>query len=287
MKSKKYTPYLYLLPAAALIIVVFIIPMLRVVRDSFYRIQPGIFSFNGLQNYYYLIFEARTTEIAIINNFKLLLAVPVLLILSLFLSFLFFSGIKGGKVYQTVLFLPKVISIVVAGIVFSYLLRDTGAINHFLNSLNLSFLAQGWLSNPRIAIYSIGAVFVWKELGFGIVLFLARLTSIDENVLDAAKVDGASWLQTLVYVIIPQLKGLINFFVIYHIMIIFAWVFTYVFVMTGGGPAGMTTVIEMEIYKYAFQRNLRGIASAFSVLLLLGTMIFIFLQARFRKRMEG
>lgn len=286
-RRKKIIPYLFVLPAFTIILFVFIIPMFQVIKDSFYKFQAGKTVFIGFQNYIYLLFEAPTTRMAFVNNLKLLLTVPVLLFLSLIIAFIFYTGIKGGKVYQTLLFLPKVISIVVVGVVFSYLLRDTGIINHFFKSVKLPFLAQNWLSNYKIAIYTVGAVFVWKELGFGIILFLARLSSLDEYILDAAKVDGASWFQTLFYIIIPQLKGIISFFIIYHVMIVFAWVFTYVYVITGGGPAGTTTVIELEIYKYAFERNLRGVASAFSVLLLLGTFIFIFIQYKLRKEKGG
>jgi len=76
---------------------------------------------------------------------------------------------------------------------------------------------------------------------------------------------------------------LIYFFIIYHIMVVFAWMFPYIFIITGGGPANTTTILELEIYRFAFQRALPALASTLAVLLLFGTMIFIFLQHRIRK----
>lgn len=275
-----------MLPSLLLVGFVFFYPILKIIPDSFFKYQGGTKTFVGLQNYYYLLFEAPTTKLAFLNNLKLILVIPILLLFSIIFAFIFYSNIKGTKIYQTVVLLPKVISIVVVGILFSYLLRDRGIINEFLKSINLSFLAQNWLSNHKIAIYSIGFTIIWKELGFGIILFLSRLTSLDERLLDAAKVDGANTLQTLLFVIIPQLKGLINFYIVYHIMIIFSWIFSYVFVITGGGPAGYTTVLELEIYKYAFQRNMPGMASALSIILLLAMLVFIYLNNKLQREAE-
>jgi ABC-type sugar transport system permease subunit len=147
-------------------------------------------------------------------------------------------------------------------------------------------MAMNWLGSPKIAIYAILGTIVWKELGFGIMLFRARLSSLEPSLFDAARVDGANAIQLLIYIVIPQLYGIIEFFVIYYIIAIFSAVFGYVFVITYGGPAKSTTVLDFEIYQYAFLRNSRGEASALAFMVLLGALIFIYLEYRLRKRLE-
>jgi ABC-type sugar transport system permease subunit len=123
-------------------------------------------------------------------------------------------------------------------------------------------------------------VIIWKELPFGIILFLAGINNINKDIIEAAKIDGANWFQTLIHVTIPQLKNIINFYVVYNVMVVFAWVFTYVFVLTNGGPANSTTILELQIYNFAFKKNLMGMAAALSILLFL--LIFVFIYLRFR-----
>ena len=101
-------------------------------------------------------------------------------------------------------------------------------------------------------------VIIWKELGFGLILFLAGMGSLDQNTLDAAKVDGANYLQRFIHIVIPQLKGLINFFIIINIAMVFAWIYPYVFTITAGGPGGATTILEREILLWAFERRQLG-----------------------------
>lgn len=285
-KVKKNFGAFYIAPSILLLVFVYVYPITRVIRDSFYRFSGGVVTYIGFDNYLHLILRDQNSRVAVMNNLKLLGAIPILLITSLVFAFLFYEGVKGGKVYQAIIFIPKVISIVVVGIVFSYLLRTTGLINHFLELINLDFLRIDWLGDRRIAIYSIMLTFVWKELGFGIMLFHARLVTLDESVLDASKVDGANWYQRFIHVIIPQLKGIISFFIIYHVMIVFAWIFAYVYIISGGGPGSATTVLELEIYKWAFERNLRGLASALAVMLIAGVFIFIFFQHMVRRKGE-
>ncbi len=285
-KTRILQPYLFISASVALLGLVYFYPIIRMIRDSFYRFSGGEVIFVKFENYLYLLTRDIGARTALFNNLKLLLSIPVLLVLSIFFAVIFYEGVRGGKIYQTIIFIPKVLSIVVVGLIFSYLLRTNGLVNNIFKTLNLDFLALDWLGDANIAIYTIILIIVWKELGFGILLFSARLASLDESIIDASKVDGANWLQRLIYITTPQLKGLISFFVVYKIMINFAWIFAYVYVLTGGGPANKTTVIELEIYSFAFLKNLRGIASALSVLLLFGIMIFIFLQHYLRKEME-
>jgi ABC-type sugar transport system permease subunit len=129
-------------------------------------------------------------------------------------------------------------------------------------------------------------VIVWKEVGLGVVLFLARLMSVEEELFDAAKIDGANWWQLQWYVTIPQLAMVIEFFSVVSVITMLSWVFSYVYVMTGGGPGQATTVTELYVYLMGFRYNQMNLASAVSVLLLVVTGFLIFIQFRLRQHSD-
>jgi ABC-type sugar transport system permease subunit len=279
-------PYLFLLPAMALLSLTYLYPVLRIVWDGLFRHSGGSAVYVGLTNYQVLL-DTPDVRTAFQNNLKLLGAIPIILLLSVIVAYIFNENIRGRWLYQTLIFLPTVISVVVVGVLFMYILRPSGLLNEILTSIGLDFLALNWLGDVRVAIYAIMGTIVWKELGFGIMLFRARLASLDPEYFDAARVDGANELQLLWHVVVPQLIGIVEFFTIYYVIAIFASVFGYVFVITYAGPAKSTTVLDFEIYQYAFLRNNRGMASALSFLLLIGTSVFIYLEYRLRKGLEA
>ena len=148
-------------------------------------------------------------------------------------------------------------------------------------------MAVGWLHRPvpLIAARQVGKGRLlvstlrlsWKEVGFGVVLFLARLMSVEEELFDAAKIDGANWWQLQRHITVPQLASVIEFFTVVSVITMLSWVFSYVFVMTGGGPGSSTMVTELYVYLMGFRYNQMSIAAAVSILLLLVTGVFIFL----------
>lgn len=277
---KNYSPFLYILPSLVFLAFIFIYPVIQNFQRSFFRFAGGKSIFLGFDNYKYLFLKDTITHKAVLHNFQLLMVIPILLVLAIFFAVLISEKIRFAKVYQTLLFIPFIISIVVVGVVFSRLLRLDGIINFILNNIGLGILAKDWLGRPQYAIYAVMFVIIWKELPFGIILFLAGINNINKDIIEAAKIDGANWFQTLIHVTIPQLKNIINFYVVYNVMVVFAWVFTYVFVLTNGGPANSTTILELQIYNLAFKKNLMGMASALSILLFL--LIFVFIYLRFR-----
>ena len=118
---------------------------------------------------------------------------------------------------------------------------------------------------------------VWRESALGIILFLARLLSLDESLTEAAKLDGASWWQRLRYVIVPQMKVVIEFYLVVSIITILSSVFAYVYMIGGGrgGPGTSTTVVELYIFNALIRTSLPGIASAVSVMLFLVSLLLI------------
>lgn len=281
LRTSKLTPYLYILPMVLLLLFTFGYPLVAIVNFSTRRIRGISGPFIGLENYRQ-IFKDDVFHQAVQHNGILLIAVPIMLVISIFVAVILFERIRGWQFFRSLLFIPYVLAVPVVGVVFNNILQLNGVQNQVLRSAGLNWLALDWLGNPAITLWSIMAVIIWREVGFGIVLFLARLQSINEELIDAAKVDGANWGQRLLYVIIPQLRGVIEFYVVTTIITMLAWVFSYIYTISHGGPGNATTVMELYIYKYAFSNQLPGIASAVAVILFIVTVLFIIPLFRFR-----
>jgi ABC-type sugar transport system permease subunit len=144
-----------------------------------------------------------------------------------------------------------------------------------LRFLHLDFLAHDWLGDPTTAIWSLAGVVVWRELAFGVVLFLARMTQLPLDLYDAARVDGANWWQRLRHVTVPQMSTMIAFYIGIVVVALFNWVFNYVFVLTKGGPGTTTYVMEYYIYSRAFIYGDFGNAAALSTLMLVTILAFM------------
>jgi ABC-type sugar transport system permease subunit len=285
MRQNKLEPYLFLAPALIVLLLVFGYPIYRLVVLSFQRTSGGEQAFSGFSNYQ-IIFQDDSFIQSAQHNLLLLICVPIMVVAALFLAVLLFERIRGWQFYRTTLFLPYILPITVVGLVFSYIFQLSGVLNDMLNGLGLGFLALDWLGSTKLALPTLMFVVVWKELGFGVILFLARLMSVEEELFDAAKIDGANWWQLQLNITVPQLSTVIEFFSVISIVTMLSWVFNYVYVMTNGGPGHATIVTELYIYLMAFQYNRMNLAAAVSVLLLLVTGIFIFLELYLRDRSE-
>lgn len=283
MLHRRHEPWLYLAPALAVLLAVFAYPLVHLIVLSLQRPQAGQAVFIGLTNYQLLFRDAVFLQ-AVRNNLRLLLTVPITVGLALLLAVFLFERIKGWRLYRTTLFLPYLLPITAVGLVFSYIFQLSGVLNDFLRAAGLGGLAQDWLGSTALALPTVMFVIIWKEVGFGVVLFLARLMSVEEELFDAARVDGANWWQLQRHVTIPQLATVIEFFSVISIITVLSWVFGYVYVMTGGGPGNATMVTELYVYLMGFRYNQMNLAAAVSVLLLLVTGVFIFLELRLRER---
>jgi ABC-type sugar transport system permease subunit len=281
--SRRIEPYLYLAPATILIVLVFLYPMVDILRTSLLQNNPNGIKTLGITNYR-LVFDDPVFWQALGNNGKLLFSVPILTVLSLLVAILLFEHVRGWLVYRGIIFMPYILAVPVVGMTFVYLLGLNGIINTLLRGVGLGLLAQDWLGSVKWVLPSLSLVIIYREMGFGVVLFLARLMSLEQETLEAAAIDGANWWQKHVYVTLPQLSGVIEFFVVVELITMLSWVFAYVFTMTGGGPGFASTVMEFYIWKHAFAFRSPGIASALAVVLLAVTALLIFLQLRLRRR---
>jgi ABC-type sugar transport system permease subunit len=270
VRLPRLAPWLYALPLLALVGSVFAYPLVQLVHYSLENVGESQYiptTFAGTSNYRY-IFDDSLFRTAIENNLELFLCVPVLLVLSTVLSALIFDRPRGWKLYRAVIFVPYVLSIPVVGVVFGYMFQLDGVANNSLHSLGLGFAAQDWLGSTTWALPTIMFVIVWKELGFGVILCVARLSSVDEQLFEAARVDGARWWRTLFHITIPQLVPALAFYAVVELITMLSWVFAYVYVMTLGGPQNSTVVSEYYIYQAVFQNNTIGVGAAAGVTLL-------------------
>jgi ABC-type sugar transport system permease subunit len=283
LRTRVWVPYLYVAPALALLCLVFAYPVVRVVDFSTRLIRGANGPYVGSLNYQ-LVWEDSTFHDALEHSALLLLAVPVLLVLSIFFAVLLYERARGWRIYRSVLFLPYILAVPIVGIVASYIFGLNGALNSILRALHLNRLALDWLGSERYSLLTVGIVIVWRELGFGIVLFLARLLSMSEEQLEAARIDGANWWARLRYVILPELRGTIEFYVVVASITMIAWVFAYVYTLTSGGPGTSSTVLELYIYNQGLRNSLPGMASAVAVVLLAVSIVSISLLLVVRAR---
>jgi ABC-type sugar transport system permease subunit len=278
----RFTPYLYITPALLIISIVFFYPMVDLIRLSRFRvITYNQMVFTGWMNYASL-FRDPFFKQAILGNVKLFATVPIMVVLSVLFACLLYEQIKFWKIYRALVFLPYVLAIPVVSIAWRHMLSLDGVVNTALRNIGLAWLALDWIGSPRIAMLTVAGVIIWKELGFGIILLLARLLSSPFEVIEAARLEGANWLQQVWHIHMPELRGVIEFYFVLELITMLSWVFSYVYSMTGGGPANSTQVLEFYIYRKSFGfgaggGRALGLAAAVSVVLLLGVLVFMFL----------
>ena len=285
LKTRKITPYIYLLPDIVLLGLIYGYSLVKVFDFSTRRIRGITGMFIGLNNYKFILQDPSFRK-AVLNNVNLFVLIPVLVFLAIIFSYLLYEHLKGWKIYRGSLFLPYILPIPVVGIIFGYMFTLHGVVNSFFKMIGLDFLAIDWLGDPKYALWTLMIIILWKELGFGIIIFLARLMTLDNEIFESAEIDGAGWWGKLFYITIPQMKTVIEFFAIITIINMLSWVFAYSYTVTLGGPGNATLVMELFIFNKLARSQMprAGIASAASVLLFLGTAVLIFLLFRIRKQ---
>ena len=285
IRTKKIAPYLYIAPFVIITLFIFGYSIPSVFLFSFQRIRGISGEFIGFANYKHVVTNIEF-QAAVKNNIQLLIIVPILVFFALILAVLVFKGVRGWRVYRTAVFIPYILPITVVGITFGYIFTLKGVLNEFLKIINPEF-GIDWLGNPNLALWTLMIIIIWKELGFGIMLFLARLMSINPDLYDAAKIDGAGWFRLFIHITIPQLSTIIEFFVIITIINILSWIFAYSYTVTMGGPGNATMVIELFIYRQLMKWSIPkvGAGAAASVLLLVVVLFLVFGLLKSRKHM--
>lgn len=279
----KTAPYLFLLPAGIVLLIFFFIPFFQTIGLSFLNYSNNIYnpSFAGLENYVQILHNPIFYKVMWNTLLYLVVAVPILAIIPLFLAILINQKIKGITLYKILIYLPVIVSIVVAAIAFKWLYAQQGILNYILNVMHINSI--GWLTDPKYAIYSVIIVTIWKGIGYYMMIYLAALMSVPKELYEACDIDGANFLTKHLTVTVPHIMPTIA--LVTTISSISAMkIFAEIYVMTKGGPLNSTKTIVYYIYEKAFENLDLGYASAMAVILLIIVMAFSLVNIFFFER---
>lgn len=269
----KKAPYLFLLPALIVLVIFFFIPFFQTIWLSFFDYSNNIYhaGFCGVQNYIDIIHNPVFYKVMLNTVIYLVVAVPILAVIPLFLAILINRNIKGITLYKILIYLPVIVSIVVAAIAFKWLYAQQGILNYILSVFHIN--AIGWLTDPKYAIYSVIIVTIWKGIGYYMMIYLAALMSVPQELYEACDIDGAGFWTKHLTVTVPHIMPSIA--LVTTISSISAMkIFAEIYVMTKGGPLNSTKTIVYYIYEKAFENLDLGCASAMAVILLAVVMVF-------------
>lgn len=268
--------WLFILPTMVGLIILNLIPIIQTIYQSFFK--TGDFGrgniFVGMGNYVKVFGDQEVWQ-ALINTLKYaIVEVPFSIAIALVLAVLLNRKMKGRSVYRTIIFLPMVAAPAAVAMVWRWLFNsDFGLLN------NLFHIHVRWISDPKIAVFSIAVIGVWSILGYNMVLFLSGLQEIPRDYYEAAEIDGATGVKSFFHITIPLLSPTI-FFVLVTRVISSLQVFDLIYmVIDKTNPAlEKTQSLVYLFYKYAFINKNMGYGSTIVVLLLVLTMILTVFQ---------
>lgn len=276
----------FTLPALLLIALFIVWPILRAVEFSVFRwrgLGPMV-DFVGLQNYISVLTNDVFLGAIWHNVFIVVMSIVIQLPLGLAIALLLNQKIKGQGVLRTIVFVPYVVAEVIAGVVWYQLLQPRyGVFDSVAGSLGLQGPEQGWLGTQELALWTVMIVLTWKYLGLAIILFLAGLQGVPDEVLEAASIDGASWWQTQRSITIPMLGPTLKTWAFLS-MVGSLQLFDMVWILTKGGPANATSTMATFLISEGTQRSNYGIAGAASVILFVIALVLSVLYQRFIMR---
>lgn len=264
----QFHAFKYLLPAFLVYFLIIVIPVFYTLYLSFFE-WNGVSTdrlFVGLSNYILLFISDSVFMTAFKNTFIwTACSVVFITVIALALALLLNRSFKGRFFYRGVFYFPFILSNIVVALMWTWLYHPTlGFFNSVLRGIGLE--SVGWLSDPKIALYSVFIAATWQQVGGSMVIFLAGLQAIPNDPYESAKVDGASSLQAFWHVTLPLLRE--TFIIVVATVIFHAMrVFDIVYAMTGGGPSQSTQVLASWMYYHSFYYNNVGIGSAISMIL--------------------
>lgn len=279
-KNDKLTALIFILPAVLGTLIFIVIPVIFSFSLSFVNwdlLSP--ITFAGVNNYKDVLTDSSFLQV-LSNTFVFAISTSVFsVIIPLILACILNSKIRGSNFYKTAYFLPFITPMIVIAIVWQWIFDPNIGLLNQLFHMNIK-----WLYDVRYAMPALIVVSVWKLIGYNMIIFLSGLSTINQEVLEAAKIDGANSWQTFKNVTVPLLSPTI-FFVIVITSISSFQVFDLIYIMTEGGPNNSTMVLVYSIYKYAFEFFDVGKASAIAYILFAIIFVLVLFQWKLRKKM--
>ncbi len=279
--------YLFVLPAVLIFVIFYIIPFIWVFQLGMYE-WDGILPtkvFVGLQNFKEIFFEDKIWWQSMLNaGWITFIALTFQNALAFLLAWACDREIKLKNFYRLIFFIPPVLSEVVVGLVWQWILDGNyGLLNHWLAQLGLGNLARNWLSDPRTALTTVAIVHSWKGFGWGFLIFLAGLQTIPRELYEAARVDGANAWDSFRKITIPLMVPVA---VLVGILTVLGTMqaFVLIIAMTDGGPAYHTQVPVLRILASMRGSSRFGYACAQGISFGLILVVISFIQYRFSKK---
>jgi raffinose/stachyose/melibiose transport system permease protein len=277
----------FLAPAVALYVIFLVVPVVEAVRYSLYAWNGlgKLTDYVGLANYREAFSDPAFREAMKHNGILVGLSLVIQMPLALAAALLLNRRLRGRGFFRLVFFAPYVLSEAITAVIFLQILQPGGLVDSALKSVGLGGLVQLWLANLGIVFYTLFVVITWKYIGFGIVLFLAGLQGVPDELHEAAAMDGASSWETLRYVTIPLLGPTIR---IQAFLAIIGSIqlFDIVWIMTLGGPAGASSTMATYMIDQGFNSYRIGFAMSVAVILFLICFAFSILYQIFVLRRD-
>lgn len=280
-------PILFLLPNASIFIIFIIIPAVQGLRMSTY--EWGILSeprFIGLENFRELLNDSvfwTTFRNTLVYS---VCVVPLLVITALALALMLHKNFsKSVRIYRSLFYIPALLSMITVGIAWRFMLGDElGIVNYLLQQMG--FQSVHWLTDGNLAMMSVIFVSVWAGAGYYMVILIAGLQAIPQELYEAARIDGASKKAVFLTITLPMLRG--SLLVVFVLATISSFkAYELIFVMTKGGPGYATKFIVQQVYQVAFIEDRMGYASAMSIILLLLISVFTIIQFKLQGKEQN
>ena len=285
MRTKKTTPYLYMLPGCAMVLVFVYIPVIANCVYSFFRLSSysAGMKFVGLDNYI-RFFHNESLGIMLRNNLlycviSLIVQVGFGTVIALLLESKLASS-RFRNAFRNIYYIPALISLTAVGLMFTFIYEpNLGLLNSAFKALGLTSMTQSWLGDSKIAIYCIIAMSQWQYTGYITLLMVVAFQNVSPDYIEAASIDGAGPVRRAISVVLPLAK--VQLLVCSIITVIGAFkLFTEVYSTTAGGPGNSTQVLGLFLYQNAFLHDDLGMAAVTGVFIFVITMVLSIIQLK-------
>lgn len=267
------TGLLLVVPLVMLELAVLFAPLVYLVVQSLRDWRPGAASpFVGAQHYVTLFADANFWEV-VGNQLFYLLGVPLWVAAPLLIAYLLREHVRWPGFFRSVYFLPAVMAPAVVALVFRSLLSVDGPVNATLESLGLGSLALPWLTNAGLVKPVIILLILWTGFGTGVLIFSSALSAVPQSIFEAGRLDGVGFWGELWHLAIPSIRPTIVLWMIYQVISIFLFMYSWIAVLTGGGPGLASATMDFAIYQQFMRFGQFGAAAAHAVVLVVCILI--------------
>lgn len=273
--------YAMIIPAMIIFFLFLVYPLLKAIQISFYD-YSGIgkmTDFVGWENYINSFADADFGK-ALLRTIKLAgLDLLFSLTIGFFLAYALYKRVGGWRFFSVALYIPAIVTVVVAGLIWRQIFEyNQGLLNSLLDTFGFSELKQLWTGDMKIALGSVSVAWVWRTIPFSMIILYSSMLSIPDELIEAARIDGAGESRVIIHVVLPGLKSTFGVLALYTLANDFR-AFDMVKVLTDGGPGKSTEIITLYVYRLATKLNEYGYGNAIAVetfLLAGGSVLAIF-----------